>query len=119
MGRCIAYHDGLFLEWSSVVDAPVTFGMTEAELRKHIAEHYGTEGLRVADSRIERAKRVGTSYLDNNESFDDLVSFNRAGPNETQLTKEQLIRIYMVEKRNPDPCRAEDVGTEWADDDEG
>lgn len=118
MGRCIAYHDGLFFEWSSVVDAPVTFGMTEAELREHIATRYGAEGLSIADNRIERAKRIGTSYIDHEESFDDLVNFNRAGPNETRLTKDQIVQIYMVEKRNPDPARADDMGTEWADEDE-
>lgn len=117
MGRCIAYNDGLFIEWSTVVDAPVTFGMTEAELRDHIGRRYGEEGLEVADARIERAKRLGTSWIGRDENFDELVSYNRAGPNETCLSKDQLVRIYMVEKRDPDPARPEDMGKEWEDKD--
>ncbi len=110
MGRFIVHHDGAFLEWSTVVDAPVTVGMTEAELREHVAEQYGLEGLKMIDGRIARAVANGTSCICPPYDFDDIVSCNRAGPDETELTREQLIRIYFVERREPDRARLEDWG---------
>lgn len=34
-----------YMEWSTVVDAPVTFGMTLEEFMEHYREEYGKRGL--------------------------------------------------------------------------
>lgn len=89
-----------YLEWSSVVDAPVTTGMTLPELRRYIREEYGRDGLRFLPERLERVKLKGSSTLDD-ASADDVLSFNRAGESETRLSKEQIIDYY---------CRRQGIG---------
>lgn len=111
MGRFLVHHDGVFLEWSTVVDAPVTVGMTAEELEDHIRAQYGSEGVSGLPARIARTVANGTSCISPPYSFDDLVDYNRAGPEETQLNREQLVRIYFTEKREPDRNQPEDWGT--------
>lgn len=50
MGRFLIRLDGdegpRYLEWSTIVDAPVTFGMTREELATHYRDEYGRAGRR-------------------------------------------------------------------------
>jgi hypothetical protein len=48
------------------------------------------------DERLERVERFGTSLLFG-ETADELIAFNRAGPGESSLTKEELIQEYCRE----------------------
>jgi hypothetical protein len=83
-----------FLEWSTVVDAPVTLGMTEDELRHwHRAEYGRYEDDATIDARIERCRASGTSSFIPS-SVEAVVRYNRAGPDETCLTLEEIVADY-------------------------
>lgn len=79
--------DGFLLEWSTVVDAPLHFGLrVDAFRRYYQAEH----GEPVDEARIERALASGTS----SRGGDSAEGYNRAGPGETELTPEQLVDVW-------------------------
>lgn len=101
MGRFLVHHDGKFLEWSTVVDAPVTFGMSPSELRAYVRDRYGSEGVETLDDRMARAVAHGTSCRAPAYSFDDIVEGNRAGANETELSRAELVKFYFIECREP------------------
>jgi hypothetical protein len=83
-----------YLEWSTVVDAPVTWGMTLEKFEEYYREEYGRRSMDFEFiERMDRVEKKGTSSrLD--DSFDDVISCNRAGKNDTNLTKEQIIDAY-------------------------
>lgn len=94
MGRYIAEFGGKYLEWSTVVDAPVTYLMDEDELRQHVQEQYGQEGLRVLPERMARVAAQGTSAHDGTSKA-DLLDYNRAGENESHLATEyEMVARY-------------------------
>ena len=88
-----------YLEWSSVVDAPVTYGMSLDELRRHVKEQYGNEGLRELPKRLARCDARGTSAFDT--TLERILENNRAGPNERQATREEIIRWYCLRESKP------------------
>jgi hypothetical protein len=96
MGRCIVklpHSTRPYLEWSSIVDAPVTRGMSLEELREHIKREYGNEGVYGFPDRMRRVEARGSSLTDGSTAR-DVVSFNRAGRGETCLTMAQLVEVY-------------------------
>lgn len=88
MGRYVVKHGDMVLVWSSIVDAPITMGMTLDELRAWWREEYGRSGL--AD--LERDIKGGLPELA------DEVCVNRAGAGETQMSLEQLVDYYVVRR---------------------
>jgi hypothetical protein len=88
-------HRDFYLEWSSVVDAPVTYGMSLAEFRAYYREEYGNSSMDELERRLDRVNLRGTSCF-TADSAKDLISFNRAGKGETCLTLEQVIDAYCV-----------------------
>ena len=87
MGRYIAkLADDCYVDWSTVVDAPVSWVKTRAAaVRAWSAE------------RVERADRNGTSILDGypaGETPEQIVAANRAGPRETTLTVGQILARF-------------------------
>lgn len=82
-----------FLEWSTIVDAPVTFGMSEAELLDHIRFKYGNDGISRLPERLARVRRNGCSCLPE-MNLEDLLAYNRAGKGETTLTTDEIIDDY-------------------------
>lgn len=94
MGRYIAkLADDAYCEWSTVVDAPTSWVIT----REHAVAEWGT-------SRILRADKNGTSILDDypaGRTPREIVSGNRAGQNETELTVSEIIAAY--DQGNPAP----------------
>lgn len=92
-----------YLEWSTVVDAPVTFGMPLDEFRRYYRETYGTEGMRGLPDRLERAKRTGSSSMVGGYmTADDAITPNRAGPHETELSKAEIIDWYCKKRKDPE-----------------
>jgi hypothetical protein len=101
MGICFCHHEGSFLIWSSVVDAPIVYDCTVDDLREYVREKSGSDGLRGFDDSVERAVATGTSSrLD--RSLEELVVGNHAGPDGEEIPYEDVIRFYFVEKRPPD-----------------
>lgn len=82
-----------YLEWSTVVDAPVTNIMSRDMMLEYLREQYGRYDYPIQMDRLRRADEHGTSSIDKT-SFEDLASYNRAGDNEECLTVEQIIEKY-------------------------
>ncbi len=101
MGIAIIKLGGMYLEWSSVVDAPITFGMKLAEFEAYYLDEYGCEEMRNLPARIARVNAKGTSaYYD--YSVDDTIRMNRAGPDEIPLKKAEIIEWYCRRRKQPD-----------------
>lgn len=80
-----------YLEWSTIVDAPVTFGYSLEDFKRWYRSRY-KEMAESLEERLARVEAKGCSSLD--ETLDELIKGNRAGPNETSLTKEQIVEQY-------------------------
>lgn len=93
MPRYIIKIGDKYLEWSTIVDAPVTFGMSLSDFAKHYQNAYGNEGLHGLASRMERVEKFGTSCMDG-ESIGSFLKVNRAGPNEAPLSIANIRRAY-------------------------
>lgn len=87
-----------YLEWSTIVDAPVTSGMSLEEFRGYFRDEYGRKSMADLEDRLKRVEEKGTSSI-MHDSVDDVIALNRAGKEETRLTLEQIIEGY---------CRGQD-----------
>ena len=94
MGRYIIKLGNYYLEWSSIVDAPVGFGMTLDEFTAHYREHYGTDSMDDLARRLERVERTGTSA--HNYVLADIITANRAGPKECSLRQQEIYEAYCL-----------------------
>jgi hypothetical protein len=101
-----------YLEWSTIVDAPVTSGMTLDQFTTWYGEEYGRAGLEELPPRLERVNQTGVSRAWRGSTVDNLIRCNRAGKDETCLTREQIIDHYI--RGNP-----VQVGTSDDSDDNG
>lgn len=100
MRGIVCYYEGQYFIWSKVVDAPITYGMTEYELVLHTQVYQGESGVTVLRERMERARERGHSSV----IYDDLHQLtrtNRAGYKGTRLSFEEIVRIYLDECRDP------------------
>lgn len=95
MPRYIVKLDDYYFEWSTVVDAPVTCGVDRETFIEEYLDRYPNDPRYMLDERLRRVDKTGTSMF--GITAEELISLNRAGPNETCLTKEQIIERY-VEK---------------------
>lgn len=91
--------DDYYLEWSSIVDAPVTGGMTLKEFHSYYKEQYGTEGLDRLPERMERVNESGTSDTINRRPVEDWLAYNRAGEGEACISVEEIIELYIRQVR--------------------
>lgn len=98
MPRYIIKLDDHYLEWSTIVDAPVTYGMTLEQFKHYYKDEYGAEGMRRLGERLQRVDDHGCSAF--GETLDALLAFNRAGVGETCLTKEQIIDHFVHRRGN-------------------
>lgn len=84
-----------YLEWSTIVDAPVTYGMSLEELEAYILKTYGERGLATLPPRLARIEARGHSAIDDDAATAwEAVWLNRAGDGETWLTLEQMVAKY-------------------------
>lgn len=95
-----------YLEWSSVVDAPVTWGMTSEEFAKCYREEYGRSGEEEFEKRMARVDERGTSSR-MDATLNELIRHNRAGKNEMPLTYAQILNDFCI-----DPHSEEDAPPE-------
>lgn len=91
-----------FMEWSTIVDAPVTHGMSWEEFEEYYRRKYREAGMAELPARMERVNKNGTSSLDQLTAR-QLISGNRAGSGETELTTAQIIDAYCVRKLDEPP----------------
>jgi hypothetical protein len=84
-----------YMEWSTVVDAPVTGGGSLQEFKRYYRREYGNQGMRDLPDRLSRVEAKGTSdHM--HADVGELIANNRAGKGETCLTKEQIIDRYCL-----------------------
>lgn len=86
-----------YMEWSTVVDAPTTYGLSLRELKSYIKDEYGNEGLRDLPMRLERIKEHNHS-LYSKETVNELIRGNRAGKNERKISVKQIIEDYCINR---------------------
>lgn len=83
-----------YLEWSSVVDAPVTNGMSLEEFKEYFEKEYGTINLPRLESRLKKVEETGTSS--SLLSLESLSNFNHAGHDGRTLSIEEIINKYCI-----------------------
>jgi len=96
MGRFIVKLHEYYLEWSTITDSPVTFGMTLNEFTEYYKAEYGRHGHRDLKMRLGRVEEHGSSAHEECYWHPDLFKGNRAGPNETELAEEEIYRAYCL-----------------------
>lgn len=96
MGKAIIKIKDKYFEWSTIVDAPVTYGMSKSQLESYIKEQYGLNGTSNLEERLQRVEDKGHSFLGNygELTLEDIIACNRAGEKETELTAEQIYDKY-------------------------
>jgi len=98
MPRYVCKLDGLYFEWSTVVDAPVTPGMTLPEFEAYYRDEYGRSGFPLLAERLARVEATGTSSLIH-RSVDEVIEHNRAGRDERCATREQIVAGLRAAKK--------------------
>lgn len=63
-----------YLEWSTIVDAPVTYGMTLDGFKIYYQGEYGISGMRDLPERLKRVEEKGTSAFSPFDSVEDTLS---------------------------------------------
>lgn len=93
---CKLEHEGqpIYFEWSTIVDAPVTYGMTLEQFTEYYQEQYGRQGMFDFEERMKRVEAKGTS-AHNYRDVEEVIAANRAGPDEKALSKEELVKSLM------------------------
>lgn len=82
-----------YLEWSTVVDAPVTYGLPLDEFVKYWRKEYGSAARDRLETRLRDVEAKGTDSF-GHASVDATIAHNRAGAGDTCLSKAQIIEYY-------------------------
>jgi hypothetical protein len=101
MARCLVkLADNEYVEWSTVVDAPVTAVGTRDEIVKHARDEFGRQGASNIEERLQRCEERGHSAMwpGAGDSVEDLIRGNRAGEGEAEVTLDEIRHLY----REPD-----------------
>ena len=106
-----------YMLYSSIVDAPKTFGMDLKTFRDYYQFEYGASGMQMLDSRLERVEEKGTSSTTYDSVFEQLM-LNHAGPGENFLTIDEIRRAYCLREAIIDGWRIDDGG-EWINEKNG
>ena len=86
--------DERFVEWSTVVDAPVTYSMSQEELTKWHREEFGRRDHEANfQDRLQRTIESGTS-LRPPQSAKDAVVGNLAGVDEAEISLDEIAARY-------------------------
>ena len=106
MADILCFYRNRYFIWSTVVDAPTTYGMTERECVQWLSLINNISGFGHAAAEMVDAQKSGT----NSElvTLDTINSHNRAGYREGYLTLDEIYQIYCVEQRVPSKEDAKD-----------
>lgn len=108
MGRAIIKLHDYYFEYSTIPDAPVTFGMKREEFEEYYRQEYGNAGMKGLKPRMDRVDDKGTSFIDD-KSAEDTLSCNRAGPNEEELTADEIYKAYCLREPIRDGWKPEEA----------
>jgi len=100
MPRYIVKLEDYYLEWSTVVDAPVTYGMPLEEFQEYYEKEYGRDGLRELGQRLRRTEETGCSA--HSMTADDLLECNHAGEDGKRISKDEIIKKYCHDRGKDD-----------------
>ena len=95
MGRAIIKLHDYYFEYSTIPDAPVTFGMKREEFEEYYRSEYGNSGMEELKTRMLRVDEKGTSFF-SDKSAGEILSCNRAGPKEKRLTIDEIYKAYCL-----------------------
>lgn len=95
MPRYIVKLKELYCEWSTVVDAPISYFMPLVDFEEYYKQQYGIEGLASLSTRMSRVETKGTSSRFD-DSAEEVISGNRAGSDEDELTADELLQKYAM-----------------------
>lgn len=103
MARPILHHQGVFVQWSTVSDAPVTTGLDRDAMIAHLVARGDRSMHRILEA-MELAQTYGTSFVDEDgmpekdmTALDEMYC-NRAGADETCIDAERLHELLFVER---------------------
>lgn len=112
MGVILKLAEDKYVEWSGVVDAPVSSVMGKKEVEEYLKilhsreekVEYETDPKILAmkkeiveskvKQRMERVETNGTSSAMAGDTMENTVAGNRAGPREKTLTVTEIIELY-------------------------
>lgn len=94
-------HEPRYLLYSSIVDAPVSRGMRRDDFLA-LCDERGYGSPAVLQKRMERADAKGTSCRLSKNARGAILC-NRAGPNETELSYEEMWDHYCADDRADTP----------------
>jgi hypothetical protein len=83
-----------YLIWSTIVDAPVTYGMSLEEFKQYYQAEFGKSGMERLKERMERVRKTGISAHPPFANYERYFESNRAGDKETRLDKEGILEKY-------------------------
>ncbi|MCK9154500.1 MAG: hypothetical protein M0P12_00150 [Paludibacteraceae bacterium] len=95
MSRIIVKLKDYYFEYSTIVDAPVTYGMKRDEFEAYYRNEYGKSGMENFSSRMKRVDQKGTSSLYHN-CAEETLKTNLAGHNGENLTVEEVYKFYCL-----------------------
>jgi hypothetical protein len=87
------------VEWSTVVDAPVTYGMRRDEVEKHHREQYGVDGAVRLPRLMSELDARGISSR--GTSRETVLQVNRAGHHEACATEAEIVEWYCRRRADP------------------
>ena len=100
MGRFILkikdeiFNKDYYLEWSTVTDSPVSFGMELEEFKKYYISEYGEASRHGLEERLERTNRNGSSGYSPYDILEEFFESNRAGDKGESIGKEEILELY-------------------------
>lgn len=103
MARPILHHQGVFVQWSTISDAPVTTGLARDAMVAHLVARNDRPMHRILEA-MELAEAYGTSYVGEDgmpekgmNSLDEMYC-NRAGADESCIDAERLHELLFVDR---------------------
>lgn len=100
MSRAIVKIKDKYLEWSSIVDGPVTHTMTLEEFKDYYEREYGRRGMKRLTEDLKRVEKVGNSTR--RFKTDELIRGNRAGRGDEELTIDEIYEQYSESYEEPE-----------------
>ena len=99
MSQILLHHKGVYNFYTTIADgACFELGLTLEQVKSHIKEELGNQGLKNLPDRIKRAQKTGTSEI-TGISLNVLLLCNRAGKNERKLSTKQFINRFLTLKK--------------------
>lgn len=87
-----------YLEWSSIVDAPITYGLSLKEFKSYWKDEYGRRGMLELPFLLERVESFFTSER-GGVTLNSYFKNNRAGKNESRLDKKGILDNYCRKRK--------------------